>query len=260
MKRLRYANPISTAKSTMTMNDFEDLNLRVVLVTGGGSGLGTAVCTTLARAGAHVAVVDINQAAADKVAESLREEGAQAQAFTMDVTDEPAIIASLEEITGQMGKLDVIVNNAGVDVTLGIEELSSAEWHRVIATNLSGPFLLSKHGLAHLNPGGHIVNIASTAARRAWANASAYHASKWGLEGLTQALHAELRGRGIKVSAVIAGGMRTPFLLERFPDIDVELLQDPMNVARAVKFVLMQPPETVIPEIMVLPMRETSWP
>lgn len=78
--------------------------------------------------------------------------------------------------------------------------------------------------------------------------------------GLSHALHAELRGSGIKVSAVIAGGMRTPFLLERFPDIDVELLQDPMNVARAVKFVLTQPPETVIPEVMVLPMRETSWP
>lgn len=95
---------------------------------------------------------------------------------------------------------------------------------------------------------------------RAWPNASAYHASKWGLVGLSHALHAELRGSGIKVSAVIAGGMRTPFLLERFPDIDVELLQDPMNVARAVKFVLTQPPETVIPEVMVLPMRETSWP
>src|SRR5690606_36659241 len=99
-------------------------------------------------------------------------------------------------------------------------------------------FLLTKHGLSHLAPGGHVVNIASTAARRAWPNASAYHASKWGLMGLTHALHAEFRGVGIKVSAVIPGGMRTPFLLHRFPDIDVQLLQDPHNVARAVKFVL----------------------
>jgi short-subunit dehydrogenase len=80
------------------------------------------------------------------------------------------------------------------------------------------------------------------------------------LLGLSHALHAELRPRGIKVSAVVAGGMRTPFLLDRFSDIDPQILQDPANVARAVRFVLTQPEETVIPEVMVLPMREGSWP
>lgn len=244
----------------METSNFEDLNRRVVLVTGGGSGLGAAICTTLCRAGASVAVVDINEEAAGKVASTLQQEGGQAQAYVMDVGDETAIVQALERIASELGGLDAIVNNAGVDVTTGIQQMDSADWQRVLATNLSGPFLLSKHGLRYLGRGGHIVNIASTAARRAWPNASAYHASKWGLVGLSHALHAELRGSGIKVSAVIAGGMRTPFLLERFPDIDVELLQDPMNVARAVKFVLTQPPETVIPEIMVLPMKETSWP
>ena len=107
---------------------------------------------------------------------------------------------------------------------------------------------------------GHIINIASTASRRTWSNASAYHASKWGLLGLSHALHAELRPRRIKVSAIIAGGMRTPFLLDRFPNIDPGVLQDPADVAEAVKFVLCQPDETVIPEVMVIPMRETSWP
>jgi short-subunit dehydrogenase len=107
---------------------------------------------------------------------------------------------------------------------------------------------------------GHIVNVVSTAAKRAWANASAYHASKWGLLGLSHALHVEGRAVGIKVSAVVAGGMRTPFLLDRFPDLDPGLLQDPANVAETIHFVLTQPDETVIPEVMVLPMRETSWP
>ena len=101
---------------------------------------------------------------------------------------------------------------------------------------------------------------ASTASKRAWPNASAYHATKWGLLGLSHALHAELRPLGIKVTAVIAGGMKTPFLLDRFPDIDVATLQDPANVARAVHFALSMPAESVIAEIMVLPMRETSWP
>jgi NAD(P)-dependent dehydrogenase (short-subunit alcohol dehydrogenase family) len=107
---------------------------------------------------------------------------------------------------------------------------------------------------------GHIVNVASTAAKRAWPNASAYHATKWGLLGLSYALHAELRPHGVRVCAVVAGGMRTPFLLERFPDIDTGTLQDPENVAETIRHVLMQPPGTAIAEVMVVPTGETSWP
>ncbi|HLU02680.1 MAG TPA: SDR family oxidoreductase [Advenella sp.] len=244
----------------MDVYDYENLSGRVVLVTGGGSGLGAAICETLAREGAQVAVADINRTAAEKIAKQIAFCGHTAEAYTMDVSDERAISKVFDTIANRFGHLDAIINNAGIDVTAGIRQMASADWHRVVATNLTGPFLVAKQGLAHLCAGGHIINIASTAARRAWPNASAYHASKWGLLGLTHALHAELRVEGIKVSAVIAGGMRTPFLLERFPDLDVQLLQDPKNVARTIKFVLTQPPETVIPEIMVLPVKETSWP
>jgi short-subunit dehydrogenase len=107
---------------------------------------------------------------------------------------------------------------------------------------------------------GQIINIVSTAAKRAWANASAYHASKWGLLGFSHALHVEARPHGVKVTAVISGGMRTPFLLDRFPDIDPGVLQDPRNVAETVRWLLRLPAETVVPEITVIPMRETSWP
>jgi len=137
-----------------------------------------------------------------------------------------------------------------------------ADWDRILAVNLRGPFLMSKLALGVMRPRkrGHIVNIVSTAAKRAWANASAYHASKWGLLGLSHALHVEARPHNVKVTAVVAGGMRTPFLLDRFPDLDPAVLQDPANVAETVRFVLTQPEETVIPEVLVLPMRETSWP
>jgi NAD(P)-dependent dehydrogenase (short-subunit alcohol dehydrogenase family) len=104
------------------------------------------------------------------------------------------------------------------------------------------------------------VNVASTASRRAWPNASAYHSTKWGLLGLSHAMHAELRPFGIKVSAVMPGGMKTPFLLDRFPDIDPNILQDPMNVALGVKWVLQMPRESVISEMMVIPLTESSWP
>ncbi|MCQ9617217.1 SDR family oxidoreductase [Paenalcaligenes niemegkensis] len=244
----------------MDAYDYESLSGRVILVTGGGRGLGAAICEALAREGAQVAVADINEVSATQAADEIRSGGGTAEAYRMDVADEQSIIKTFDSIANRFGHVDAIINNAGIDVTVGIREMEVSDWHRVIATNLSGPFLVSKYALPHLRPGGHIINVASTASRRAWPNASAYHASKWGLLGMTHALHSELRGEGIKVSAVIAGGMRTPFLMDRFPDLDVQLLQDPKNVARAISFVLKQPPETVIPEIMVLPMKEASWP
>lgn len=233
---------------------------RVVLVTGAGQGLGAAICDVLARDGARIVAADINVDRVDAVAARLCGEGHRVSALRLDVGDAAGIESALDEAIATYGRLDAIVNNAGVDVTLPIEALEVADWERVLRTNLTGPFLMAKFGVDRLAPDGHIVNIASTAARRAWPNASVYHASKWGLLGLSHALHAELRGRGIKVSAIIAGGMRTSFLLDRFPDIDESTLQEPENVARAVRFVLTQPPGTVVPEVMVLPMKETSWP
>ena len=168
----------------------------------------------------------------------------------------------IDQVVAEHGRLDVLINNAGVDVTAPIEDLAVADWDRIIGVNLRGPFLMSKLALSVMRRqgSGHIVNIVSTAAKRAWANASAYHASKWGLLGFSHALHVEARPHRVKVTAVIAGGMRTPFLLDRFPDLDPGLLQDPANVAETIRFVLGQPAETVIPEVMVIPMRETSWP
>jgi NAD(P)-dependent dehydrogenase (short-subunit alcohol dehydrogenase family) len=178
------------------------------------------------------------------------------------VGDEIQADEVVRKVLDRFGRLDVLVNNAGTDVTLSVEELSFADWDRVLRTNLRGPFVLSKtvFPVMRRQGRGHIVNIASTAARRTWANASAYHASKWGLLGLSHSLHVEGRKENIKVTAVIAGGMRTPFILDRFPDTPLNVLQDPKNVADTVRFVLTQPEETVIPEVMVLPMRETSWP
>jgi NAD(P)-dependent dehydrogenase (short-subunit alcohol dehydrogenase family) len=239
-----------------------DLGGRTILVTGGGSGLGAALCETLAASGADVAVSDIKLEAARAVAERIRARGARCIDIRLDVASEADVDSAFEQVIGAFGRLDVLINNAGTDVTRPIEELAARDWDRVLSTNLRGPFLTSRRAARQMKVqgGGHIVNIASTAAKRTWPNASAYHASKWGLLGLSHALHAELRPANIKVSAIIAGGMRTPFLLDRFPDIDLANLQDPANVARTVKWVLLLPPETVIPEVMVLPMRETSWP
>lgn len=239
-----------------------DLNGKVALVTGGGRGLGGAICRNLAEAGVVVLAGDVRMDLAEEVARAIRDGGGRAEALRLDVTDEADAGRVVEGIGTRFGRLDILINNAGVDLTVSVDEMSIADWDRILAVNLRGPFLMSKLALVPMRRRGrgHIVNIVSTAAKRAWANASAYHASKWGLLGLSHALHVEARPHQIKVTAVVAGGMRTPFLLDRFPDLDPAVLQDPANVAETVRFVLSQPDETVIPEVLVLPMRETSWP
>jgi len=235
---------------------------KVALITGGGRGLGAAICDVLAEAGACVLVADVQAQLRDQVAAELRSGGRSAEPVSLDVTDETGAEEVVRSVVARYGRLDVLVNNAGIDKTVSVDELSIQDWDRIMAVNLRGPFLMAKLALPYMKEAGsgHIVNIVSTAAKRAWANAAAYHASKWGLLGLSHALHVEARPHGVKVTAVVAGGMRTPFLLDRFPDIDPGVLQDPRSVAETVRFVLTQPDETVIPEVMVLPMRETSWP
>jgi NAD(P)-dependent dehydrogenase (short-subunit alcohol dehydrogenase family) len=241
---------------------------KTIFITGAASGLGAALADLLARDGANIVVGDIDGGRARASADALTmhaehaEHGGRVHAIGFDVGDPVAAAAAVEEAVDTFGRLDVLVNNAGTDVTLPIAEISTEQWLRVINTNLNGPFLMARAAAAHMRKlgTGHIINIASTAAKRAWPNASAYHASKWGLLGLSHALHAELRPFDIKVTAVIAGGMRTPFLLDRFADIDPATLQEPATVAAAIRAVLLLPRESVVAEITVLPMRETSWP
>ena len=239
-----------------------DLRGRVALITGGARGLGAALCRSLSEAGANVIGADLRTELMDALTNELRADGANIEALRTDVADDEQVRAALAHIVSRYGRLDVVVNNAGIDLTVSVEDMPVAEWQRIMAVNLSAPFIMAKHALPIMKRQGrgHIVNIVSTAAKRTWANASAYHASKWGLLGLSHALHVEARPHNVKVTAVISGGLRTPFLTDRFPDIDLGLLQDPKNVADSVRFVLTQPDETVIPELMVLPMRETSWP
>jgi len=243
------------------MKEGKHFNNKVALVTGGGSGLGAAISSQLAQEGFHVVVADRYPHKAHETSGAIIKNGGRSSILEMDVTDHERVPSCFDQIVSEFGSLDVLVNNAGIDLTTPIRDMPADKWNHIIATNLSGPFFLSKEALRIMeSKKGNIINIVSTAAKRSWANASAYHASKWGLLGFNHALHVEGRELGVKVTAVICGGMRTPFLLERFPDIDVSTLQPPENVAQVVSQILKMPHESVIPEVMVLPMKETSWP
>lgn len=232
------------------------------LVTGAGSGLGEATAHALARRGCRVACLDVREGAARRTAEQL--EGAIA--IGCDVSDAAQAAQAVEATAAAFGRLDILVNAAAIDHTYSVEELSVEQWDQVLAVNLRGPFLLAKAAfpIMKAQKGGHIVNVASTAAVRAWGGASPYHASKWGLVGFGRGLGVEGRPHNIRVTTLIPGGMRTHFF-DRFADQGIPMpdernLQDPASVAEAIVFALAMPPSSVVQELMVTPLNETSWP
>jgi len=243
--------------------DMQTLDGKVALVTGAGSGLGEATARALVQAGCAVACLDVRQAAAERTRDSL---GEAHLALGCDVSSAEQVAGAVAETAERLGRLDFLICCAAIDHTYSVEEMTIEQWDQVIAVNLRGPFLLAKAAMPHMRRqgGGHIVNIASTAATRAWANASAYHATKWGIVGFGRGLGVEGRPHNIRVTTIFPGGMRTHFF-DRFveqgvPMPDERNLQDPANVAEAIVFALRMPGSSVVQELMVTPLTETSWP
>jgi NAD(P)-dependent dehydrogenase (short-subunit alcohol dehydrogenase family) len=244
----------------------DSLKGKVVLITGAGSGLGEATARAFAYAGCSVACVDIDEKSAGRVSHSLKSQDTGSIAIQCDVSDAEAVTHTVQMVHEQLGRLDIIVNCAAIDYTLSVDELTVEQWDRVIAINLRGPFLFAKAALPIMRRqhAGHLINIASTAATRAWANASAYHASKWGLVGFSRGLGVEGRSDGIRVTTIIPGGMRTHFF-DRFVEQGIPMpeeqnLQDPASVADVIVFAAMVPPGSALQEVIITPLTETSWP
>ncbi|MFD1829405.1 SDR family oxidoreductase [Streptomyces desertarenae] len=242
-----------------------DLTGKRALVTGGARGLGASITRRLARAGAAVRVVDVRREEGEKFcARVSEEEGADVRLLEADVRDAEAVAAAFRRLDEASWPLDVLVNNAAVDVSKPIEHLTAEEVTRVVSTNLLGPMYLCLETYRRMvaRGGGHIVNILSTASNRTWTEAGPYSAGKSGLRAFTHTLFKEAQRDclGIGVTGVIAGGMETPFVTERFPDADTSKLQSPDIVADAVLCALSVPGGSVMPEVVVVPRTETSWP
>lgn len=239
---------------------------RVVLVTGAGSGLGEATAVAFAREGCKVACLDVNEDELNRVGRAVEDLGVECIARRCDITDQDQVAKSVADVIDQFGTVDVLVNCAAIDHTVSVDEMSIEQWDQVLGVNLRGPFMLAKAVLPAMRQkqSGHIINVSSTAATRAWANASAYHASKWGLVGFSRGLGVEGRPDGIRVTTVIPGGMRTHFF-DRFieqgiPMPEDENLQDPETVADAIVYAANMPRDSVMQELMITPLTETSWP
>lgn len=234
-----------------------NLDGKVALVTGAASGLGAATARIFGAQGARVLCADVDEKGARKIADEIG-----GRAIYVDLADPTSAEATVREVLDSEGRIDVLVNNAGVDFIRPATEMTLQEWDRIQHVNLRAPWLLSRAVFPHMRErgSGQIVNVSSTASKKGWENASAYAASKHGVMGLTQALHAEGRADGVRVMAVVAGGMRTNFFRTLDPPPPPENLQPPETVASCILFMVCQPAQSVIQELVVTPMTETSYP
>jgi 3-oxoacyl-[acyl-carrier protein] reductase len=229
-----------------------ELSGQVVIVTGAGRGIGRAVVTELAGAGARLVMVARTRADLARAAEEIGED--RATAVAGDVTDEATAAAAVARAQEWGGRLDAVVNNAGIGWRGATHEMPVDAWRRLIDVNLTGVFLFTRGALRVMlaQRRGHIINIASGAGRLGMARSAAYSASKFGLIGFTEAVGLEVRGSGVKVSVVEPGSVRTTFS-ENAERMDWALRPD--DVARVVRAVLATGPNVWLREAFVTPLQ-----
>ena len=194
---------------------------KVALITGASQGLGRALALAYAREGASLVVNSRSEEGIRPVAGEVEGLGAEVLAVAADVSRGEDARRLVEEAVGRFGRIDVLVNNAGLlGPRVAIEEYPEEEWRRVIDANLTGLYLVSKAAIPHLREGASIINVVSGVSVEGRAEWGAYSVSKFGVEGLSQILAAELEGRGVRSNAVDPGGMRTGMRAAAYPQED----------------------------------------
>lgn len=239
-------------------NNRDLLTNQVVLVTGAGRGLGRELALAFGRAGADIAGSARTRDEIEATTDEIASLGQRALPIVADVTQQDQVQEMVFQVLEEFGKVDILINNAGMAVYGPFVEQKAADWQAMIDTNLMGTLFCTHAVLpAMLGRGeGLIINIASVAGIHGLPNEAVYCASKHGVRGFTDALAIELKDKGIRVSGIYPGGMNTPFWDVQTYGGDRSRIMDPAKVAEMVVSVAAQPSGTLVREVILFPTNE----
>lgn len=229
------------------------LDGKIALVTGGGRGIGRAIALALAGEGCGVAVASRTKCEIDLVASEIENLGSRGLAVTTDVSEPAEVNRMVEEILELFGRIDILVNNAGIAIFKPLLELTQEDWDRTMAVNLRGAFLCAQKVAEVMmeQRSGTIINICSSASRKAYPNQIAYVASKHGMLGLSKGLSLELKPYGIRIHAICPGGVDTRLTADARPGTDRSDWMQPEDIAHVVLMLLTQSNRATIDEIYI---------
>ena len=197
------------------------LKNKVAYITGSASGIGKEIATVFAREGAKIIIADLNKQAADATATALKATGAQALGVGVDVTDEAAVDASVQEGVKAFGGIDILVSNAGIQIVHPLEEFSFAEWKKLLAIHLDGAFLTTRACLKHMyaqGRGGSVIYMGSVHSKEASLLKAPYVTAKHGLIGLCKTVAKEGAAHGVRANVICPGFVRTPLVEKQIPE------------------------------------------
>ncbi|MFD2372142.1 SDR family oxidoreductase [Brevibacillus sp. GCM10020057] len=234
------------------MIDFGQLRGRTIAITGASKGIGKATAVFLDQLGANLVLGARNENGLKSVASQMH---SNPLVMSLDVTDESSVRRFAGQAISTYGKVDVLINCAGIGVFQPTLTMDTDDFDRMVSVNLRGTFLCCKHFGQHMvqNHGGRIINLVSIAGTTALSGCGGYSASKFGVLGLTRVLQMELRGKGVQVTAVLPGAVHTPLwdLVEPKPDTSQMIPVE--SLAKHIVYLLCQPEGAVIDEITIMP-------
>jgi len=199
---------------------------KVALVTGAASGIGKRIAEVYADNGCHIAIADINQAAADAAAAEIRARGVKATAVLMDVTNEDQVEAGVDKVVKDLGSVDILVSNAGIQIVYPIEEFPFADWKKLLAIHLDGAFLTTRACLKRMyaaGKGGSVIYMGSVHSKEASKLKAPYVTAKHGLIGLAKVVAKEGAAHGVRANVICPGFVRTPLVEKQIPEQAKEL-------------------------------------